>query len=98
MKTLTILIILTMLGCTKKDDNTGTDSQTSPVYSKTLVCPELIKEVEKLNGKTTIEVAAKVVEFTAPDKESIDHTTNCLDSNLKIECNDGKCLVAKKAN
>ena len=93
MKKLSILIIFLIFGCNQDKGSSGDES---PLRLNTLACAEAIKELTKLNGKTAIEVASKLVEITAQDPVSIDKTTTCLDTNLKIECNQSKCLVAKK--
>lgn len=82
-----------MFGC-NQDKATPVDE--SPVQFNKLVCTDVINEVTKLNGKTAIEVASKIVELTAQNPDSLDKTTSCLDANLKIVCNQTKCTVAKK--
>lgn len=82
-----------MLGCKQNKANSVDES---PVQLSKQFCPDVINEVMKLNGKTAMQVASKLVELNAQKPDSADKTTSCLDDNLKIVCNQTKCTVAKK--
>lgn len=97
MKNLSILIILAMFGTSFGcSQDKGSSESDSPVNFNKLVCADLIKEVTKLNGKSPMVMASKIVEMNAQDPASADKTTSCLDANLKIVCNETKCSVAKR--